>query len=170
MATTLGTKPCARCGAFDRNAARQCAGCAREWQCKYRLAHPEKISAINRATYLRNPERTRRNATAWTLANPDRAREIKRRWAARNRDHGAVWHKRLRDAERTHTIVHRAIKRGLLSRPSTCEQCGQERAIEAAHWTYERPLDVRWLCRPCHRKWDAAEPKSAYSRSQRDIR
>jgi hypothetical protein len=24
---------------------------------------------------------------------------------------------------------------------------------------YDRPLDVRWLCRSCHRRWDAAEPK-----------
>ncbi len=54
------------------------------------------------------------------------------------------------------------VKAGHLIRPAACEECGAgDRRIEAAHRDYDRPLDVRWLCRSCHVKWDRAEPKGA---------
>lgn len=56
--------------------------------------------------------------------------------------------------------VRRAIKTGRLVRPDHCEQCAGPGPIEAAHADYSRPLHVRWLCRSCHRRWDAAEPKA----------
>lgn len=56
--------------------------------------------------------------------------------------------------------VYYAVKDGRLVRPSACENCGAEGRIEAAHSDYSRPLDVRWLCRRCHREWDSREPKS----------
>jgi hypothetical protein len=31
--------------------------------------------------------------------------------------------------------------------------------IEGAHYNYDEPLRVRWLCRSCHRRWDKLEPK-----------
>lgn len=53
-----------------------------------------------------------------------------------------------------------AVKMGRVSRGRACEECGLSGvAIEGAHWDYSRPLDVRWLCRRCHRLWDHASPK-----------
>ena len=48
------------------------------------------------------------------------------------------------------SVAHRAIWRGTLQRQS-CETCGAEKA-QAHHDDYTRPLDVRWLCGPCHRR------------------
>ncbi|MCC7409315.1 MAG: hypothetical protein IT442_14715 [Phycisphaeraceae bacterium] len=31
--------------------------------------------------------------------------------------------------------------------------------IEAAHFNYDEPLRVRWLCCSCHRRWDKRHPK-----------
>ena len=57
------------------------------------------------------------------------------------------------------------LRAGNVTRPAACEECGATgRKIEAAHRDYSRPLDVRWLCRPCHVRWDKAEPKGGTER------
>ena len=62
-------------------------------------------------------------------------------------------------AKAAQTAVARAIKVGRLTRPSSCTECGHAGRIEAAHYNYGSPLEVRWLCRSCHSKWDRAQPK-----------
>lgn len=49
---------------------------------------------------------------------------------------------------RVHT--QKAIKDGRLSK-ALCENCGGP-AVEAHHDSYLRLLNVRWLCRTCHRR------------------
>jgi hypothetical protein len=56
--------------------------------------------------------------------------------------------------------VMRAVAKGELKKPGACQDCGRTGVfLEAAHYNYAKPLEVRWLCRRCHRKWDAAQPK-----------
>lgn len=62
-------------------------------------------------------------------------------------------------ARRAQRRVAHLIRMGVLVRPNTCEECGRRVFIEAAHWNYDQPEVVRWLCRTCHRTWDHAEPK-----------
>lgn len=62
-------------------------------------------------------------------------------------------------ARAAQAAVARAIRAGLLHRPAVCSECGFDGRIEAAHRDYDEPLDVRWLCRSCHARWDWAEPK-----------
>jgi ribosomal protein S27AE len=71
----------------------------------------------------------------------------------------------LREVERAHSAVGRALRNGQLKRPDVCSQCGASGFIEAAHENYLEPLLVRWLCRSCHVLWDKAEPKGAYART-----
>lgn len=69
---------------------------------------------------------------------------------------------RFLEAMKTHTAVAKAIKAGELVRPKRCEECGKKkRIIHGAHHDYGRPLDVRWLCVSCHKKWDLAVPKNS---------
>jgi|SRR6185436_12017236 len=63
------------------------------------------------------------------------------------------------EVARAYRIVRRELAAGRFVRPATCEQCGQSGRIQAAHSDYSRPLDIRWLCRSCHTRWDLAEPK-----------
>ena len=48
-----------------------------------------------------------------------------------------------------HKLVAAAIRRGDLTRMA-CEVCGNP-LTDAHHEDYDRPLDVRWLCRKHHR-------------------
>jgi len=58
------------------------------------------------------------------------------------------------------TTIRNHLSAGLLQRPTRCEKCGASgRMIEAAHFDYDEPLVVRWLCRSCHVRWDKSDPK-----------
>jgi hypothetical protein len=64
-----------------------------------------------------------------------------------------------------------AVRYGRLVRPDSCEQCGQKpprnrlgrSSIQGHHDDYSKPLEVRWLCQPCHNRHhrDAAALSSA---------
>jgi ribosomal protein S27AE len=62
-------------------------------------------------------------------------------------------------ARSANRLLRYYVVTGKIVRPTECEQCGQTRKIEAAHADYAKPLEVRWLCVPCHRVWDKTEPK-----------
>jgi hypothetical protein len=49
-----------------------------------------------------------------------------------------------------HNAVARAIKKGLLI-GAPCVRCGNIKSL-AHHEDYDKPLDVMWLCEPCHKQ------------------
>lgn len=62
--------------------------------------------------------------------------------------------------DRARNITEKAIERGILVRPKTCAACGAggtmrdgRSVIQAHHDDYNKPLEVRWLCQPCHHEW-----------------
>ena len=59
---------------------------------------------------------------------------------------------RAEDSRRSvaHYAVAQAIRSGLLVRMS-CIRCGKEKT-EAHHEDYDKPLEVMWLCTPCHKQ------------------
>ncbi len=65
-------------------------------------------------------------------------------------------------ARSAQSLLRYHIQAGHVVRPTTCEECGAtDRPIEGAHFNYDEPLRVRWLCVSCHRRWDKREPKQA---------
>lgn len=73
---------------------------------------------------------------------PDRARaaaEISKRWRSSDPRITAA-----------HNAVARAVKSGRLVR-KPCERCGAVKSY-GHHESYDRKLDVTWLCQPCHKK------------------
>jgi hypothetical protein len=69
-------------------------------------------------------------------------------------------HKRL-----ARRALRRAVARGEVVKPSTCEACGEatpSARLHGHHTDYSRPLDVRWLCLSCH----AAEHRSDWERER----
>lgn len=53
---------------------------------------------------------------------------------------------------RAWSAVARALKSGKLTKPDCCSVCGcKSDVIQAHHDSYDRPLEVTWLCLKCHR-------------------
>lgn len=70
--------------------------------------------------------------------------EYMRNW---RKTHPLTPEQRVKDKARSKAAVYQ--KRGLL-KPQPCEKCGTETKVEKHHDDYGKPLDVRWMCRPCH--------------------
>jgi len=65
-----------------------------------------------------------------------------------------------RDQFRAQHAVARAIDRGDLIRPATCDECHKEGKVIGHHEDYSKPLEVQWLCPKCHGKrlWGYGRP------------
>lgn len=92
-------------------------------------------------------------AREWASSNMERKLAINREWTARN-------HERKTMMLAASNAVYSAIEKGFLIRPEFCQLCGNPGRIEASHDDYSKPLDVQWLCQPCHREYDTSNPKS----------
>lgn len=104
------------------------------------------FSRYNRERYARNKEKIRTDIYRYRRENPDAVLASRLRACRKSPTH--------RNAYRA---VEAAIDAGALRRPDRCQGCGCDGSlhrIEAHHSDYSRPLDVIWLCTPCHRRMD----------------
>lgn len=83
----------------------------------------------------------------WRLENAEEEKQRKRDWRANT---PGYW-KRNRPKAAHFAVMH-ALQTGKLIRPTVCEKCGDMCKPQAHHEDYEKPLEVIWLCRPCHGK------------------
>lgn len=104
----------------------KCKDCTKNDVSKHRSENLEKIRAYDRERG-KTPKRINLSA------------EVTKAW--RKEDTRRV---------RAHNAVARAIRKGSLIRCS-CERCGNEKSV-AHHEDYDKPLDVMWLCEPCHKQ------------------
>ena len=86
-------------------------------------------------------------------------------WAARNRKRKNAtdreWKRRNRHKDRARGAVRTALRTGVLIRPWYCECCRRRCVPYAHHLDYARPLEVKWLCNPCHaahHEWGRKRP------------
>jgi hypothetical protein len=104
----------------------KCKQCAKNDVNKHRIENIEHIREYDR-NRGKNIERIKLSS------------EVTRAWRAE-------------DARRqiAHSRVARAIKSGELVR-QPCIRCGETKSL-AHHEDYDKPLDVMWLCQPCHKQ------------------
>lgn len=119
----------------------RCKDCQREAVKNYRLQNVDKVRAKDRQR-ANLPHRVVARAA---YAATDRGKE---RVAAAKRS----WHKRHPVKRAAHIILGNAVRDGKVSKPTTCGRCGSGGRIHAHHDDYAKPLDVEWLCSPCHRE------------------
>ena len=56
------------------------------------------------------------------------------------------------DRHRARVLLHNAVARGKVMKPEACEDCRERAKLDGHHEDYTKPLEVIWLCRPCHAK------------------
>lgn len=74
--------------------------------------------------------------------NPERAKaasEVSKAWRAQDSRRAVA-----------HSSVARAVRNGGLVR-QPCVRCGEIKSL-AHHEDYDKPLEVIWLCQPCHKQ------------------
>ena len=74
--------------------------------------------------------------------NPDRIKA--------NTEVTRIWRAEDTRRQKAHNLVGKAIRSGKLVRESCC-WCGESKTV-AHHEDYDKPLDVMWLCQPCHKQ------------------
>lgn len=104
----------------------KCKECSKIDSAKHRINNLEKVREYDRERG-KNKERVKH------------ATEISKIW--RNQDKRRIF---------AHNAVARAIKKGTLLR-KPCIKCNSEKTV-AHHEDYDKPLEVTWLCQPCHKK------------------
>lgn len=106
---------------------------------------PEKSKKYRKQynkAYRENNRQYFRDAYAkWAKDNPDKQKE-------RTNKYRVTEEGKKKAAARA--TVCRAVKSGRLIRPGDCSSCLTPCKPEADHHDYDKPLDVTWLCKPCH--------------------
>ena len=68
------------------------------------------------------------------------------------REFAFKYRKKNRHKARAHEAVSRAVRSGKLTRPKTCTLCPADTKIYAHHNSYDKPLEVQWVCINCHER------------------
>lgn len=56
------------------------------------------------------------------------------------------------DRARARNLLNYAIRIGKMTSPNRCSDCTATGMIHGHHEDYSKPLEVLWLCPPCHAK------------------
>ena len=63
-------------------------------------------------------------------------------------------------AEHARQICNYALRSGRIIKPTACEECGASVKLQAHHYDYALPFNVKWLCHKCHGKTRSSHPKT----------
>lgn len=105
------------------------------------------FSRYNKKRYAENREQVKETVRKYRQENPQNDLETRLKACSKNPCRKNAW-----------MAVDAALKAGVLVKPDRCSGCGAEptgRGLEAHHHSYEKPLEVVWLCTKCHRALDA---------------
>lgn len=65
-----------------------------------------------------------------------------------------------------HVMLGNALARKRIIKPTLCEACGRPERLDGHHYDYTKPLEVVWLCKPCHGQVHRYENEKARQRER----
>lgn len=95
---------------------------------------------------------TRKNSRTEDSRNRERERNKTQNRRVHLTKNTKNWRKNNPEKYHAQNKVNYALKIGIIIKPSCCEECGSTSKLHAHHEDYSKPLDVMWLCVPCHGK------------------
>ena len=111
---------------------------------RYYETHKASVLAYNSEYRKKHRKKFSEYSAAWREKNRDR-------WLKSHKEHQKKYIVQNNDVAYAHSKVRNAIMLGTLV-PQPCEVCG-EKLAEAHHDDYNKPLEVRWLCKKHHSEW-----------------
>ncbi len=112
----------------------------------------------------------------WVAAEAERHRQkVRRRYHdvlkhdpdywVRHADHRRASDARYPDKYRARMVFRNAVRDRKVVRVDHCSECGKVGPAHGHHADYSKPLDVEWLCPPCHFKRHRKHVEPAVARS-----
>ena len=128
---------------------------------------PTKAKEYARKSYVKNKDTHYKRHLEWCAKNKDKIQGYNLNYRKNHhnnelRRHSRydklperklakkIWRENNREKIKAHRAVNKNIKLGLLERKITCDRCGNKGKLEAHHDDYNKPLEIVFLCRPCH--------------------
>lgn len=129
---------------FYHGVTSRCAECHKKCVRKNRAEKIEYYRAYDAKRFQEQPQRRAANeAYARTPRGKAQSIASKKKWLALNQV-----------KRRAHIKVGNAVRDGILLKPVSCQICGAtDRRLHGHHEDYSRPLEVIWVCPPCHREF-----------------
>ena len=167
---------CKTAGEFGKRSGRrntQCKDCYNRKKREYDARNKEKKKSRDLRWRERHPEKARecdkkkdkkfkkKNQAVLRAKARNRAavkrennrefyREKQRKYYEQNKEK----FKNYRELSKIEVAARRKVSyevaKGRLTKPDHCQNCGKKTRLEAHHHDYSKPLDVIWVCRPCH--------------------
>jgi hypothetical protein len=139
-----------------------------EYSRLWRRRHKRHVREYRRKNRKKRTAQTRR----WIEAHPDKVSEYKeryrgryaeetrmygKRWRKENPHYKKLYNKKNRNKVRAWRTVRRAVKAGKIVKPKRCTLCHKKRSLLAHHPDYSKPLEIQWICWPCHNRHHKAK-------------
>ena len=126
----------------------KCKECTKNDIHEYRNNNKEKVQAY---------DRNRPNHKDRIKNNKERLKTLKETdpalFSERRKRRAGDYKNKFPNKYKARNAVNNAVRDGLLTKVTLCENCGSEHKIQAHHESYEENkwLDVVWLCDCCHK-------------------
>lgn len=138
-----------------------------KWE-EYSRLHRDELNKKARERRLKKIENYRETARKWRQNNKSKVSEYQKKYATSEKgkenirkyyeghkqeffDRAKKSRSKCHDEAKCHSIVSKCLREGAITK-QPCEICG-ETNVDAHHDDYNKPLDIRWLCRAHHMEW-----------------